>query len=148
MIQYLFVFLGAAVPGLEVILAIPVGIVSGLSPIWVVLIGFLGNLLTVLAVIVGYQKVKNWMDSRKQEEKKTASKRTARGKRIWDKYGMPGVALLGPIFIGSHIAAFLGLLLGAKKSNVTIWMTISLALWSLVFGIATAAGFDFFVNKS
>lgn len=148
MIQYLLVFLGAAIPGIEIILAIPLGIVTGLSPIWVIILGFLANLLTVLVVIVGYQKVKDWMDKRKQGEEKEESKRTARGKKIWDKYGMPGVALLGPIFIGAHIAAFLGLFLGAKKSNVTLWMTISLALWSLVFGIATAAGFDFFVNKS
>jgi len=147
MLEYLLVFLGAAVPGLEVLLAIPVGIVSGLSPLWVVIAGFTGNLLSVFAVIVGFQKMKDWMDSRKQNDDKGESKRTARGKRIWDKYGMPGVALLGPIVIGSHIAAFLGLFLGAKKSNVTIWMIISLALWSIVFGVATAMGFDFFVKN-
>ncbi|MBO1912279.1 hypothetical protein J4G37_46725, partial [Microvirga sp. 3-52] len=63
------------------------------------------------------------------------------------KYGMPGVALLGPIVIGTHIAAFIGLLFGANKKNATVWMTISIALWSLVFGIATALGFDLFTRN-
>jgi hypothetical protein len=50
-----------------------------------------------------------------KERWKGDSKRTERGKRIWNKYGMPGLALLGQIVIGTHIAAFIGLLFGAVK---------------------------------
>ena len=148
MFQYLLVFLGAAIPGLEIIVAIPVGIVSGLTPVSVIIAGFIGNLLTVLAVIFGFQKVKSWWESIRKKDGKKESKRTERGTRIWDNYGMPGLALLGPILIGTHVAVFIGLLFGAKKSTATIWMVISLALWSLVFGIATAMGFNFFTKDS
>ena len=147
MIEYFLVFLGAAIPWLEIALVIPVGIIGGLSPVWVMLLAFVGNLLTVLIVIIGFQKVKDWIDARKRNEGKGESKRTERGKRIWNKYGMPGVALLGPVLIGTHIAAFIGLVFGAKKTNVTIWMTVSIGLWTLIFGIATALGFDFFVDR-
>jgi uncharacterized membrane protein len=146
MFGYILVFLAAAVPGLEIIIAIPVGIIKGMSPILVMLFAFLGNMVTVLAVIIGFQKIKDWMEARKNKDGKGDSKRTERGKRIWNKYGMPGLALLGPIFIGTHIAAFIGLLFGASKINTILWMTISIAVWSLVFGIATSMGFDFFTN--
>jgi len=147
MFEYILVFLGAAIPWLEIGLVIPLGIIGGLSPLWVMVLAFTGNILTVLIVIIGFQKVKKWMESRKRKEGEGESKRTERGKRIWNKYGMPGVALLGPILIGTHIAAFIGLLFGANKTNATIWMTISIALWTLGFGIATILGFDLF-NRS
>jgi uncharacterized membrane protein len=147
MFEYFLVFLGAAIPWLEIALVIPLGILRGLSPFWVMTLAFIGNMLTVLILIIAFQKVKEWMESRKQRGGKGESKRTERGKRIWSKYGMPGLALLGPILIGTHIAAFIGLLFGASKVNTTIWMTISIALWTLVFGIATAMGFDFFVKN-
>lgn len=148
MIEYLLVFLGGAIPWLEIALVIPLGIVSGLSPVGVMIAAFTGNLLTVLFVIFGFEKVKTWMDNRRKNKGKEPSKKEARGKRIWNKYGMPGVALLGPIVIGTHIAAFLGLLLGAKKANVTTWMIVSVGLWTLIFGVLTAMGFDFFVSEN
>jgi uncharacterized membrane protein len=147
MFEYFLVFLGAAIPWLEIALVIPLGIISGLSPVWVILTAFIGNMLTVLIVIIGFQKVKDWMESRNRKNGKAESKRTERGKRIWNKYGMPGVALLGPILIGTHIAAFIGLLFGANKTNATVWMTISIGLWSLAFGIATVLGFNLFTRS-
>lgn len=147
MFEYLLVFLGGAIPWLEIALVIPIGIISGLSPIGVIITAFSGNLLTVLFVIFGFQKVKEWRDKRKQKSGQGESKRAERGKRIWNKYGMPGVALLGPILIGTHIAAFIGLLFGATKRNATVWLTVSIALWSIIFGVATAMGFDFFIKK-
>ncbi|WP_438311338.1 small multi-drug export protein [Sporosarcina sp. FA9] len=145
MIEYLLVFLGGAIPWLEIGLVIPLGIIGGLSPVWVIIAAFSGNLLTVLVVIFGYQKFRLWKESRNGKSEKAESKRTERGKRIWNKYGMPGLALVGPILIGTHIAAFIGLFFGASKINTTVWMTLSIAVWSLVFGVVTAMGFNFFV---
>lgn len=146
--EYLLVFLGGAMPWLEIALVIPVGIVSGLSPTGVMIAAFAGNLSTVFIAILGYNTIKKWLDSRKKADDQKESKRTERGTKVWNKYGMPGLALLGPILIGTHIASFIGLFFGAKKRNVLIWMIISLGLWSLIFGIVTALGFDFFVvNK-
>ena len=57
MIEYLLVFLGGAIPWLEIALVVPLGIVSGLSPVGVMIAAFTGNLLTVLFVIFGFEKV-------------------------------------------------------------------------------------------
>ncbi|EMF47982.1 hypothetical protein B481_0535 [Planococcus halocryophilus Or1] len=55
--------------------------------------------------------------------------------------------MLGPVLIGTHIAAFIGMTLGATKKNTTVWLTISIAAWTLAFGLLTALGFDFFTDK-
>lgn len=146
MYEYLMVFVGAAVPWLEIALVIPLGIVWGLSPFWVIVTAFVGNMLTVLALIVGFDKFRVWYAKRQEAKGKAPSKKSERAKKIMNKYGLPGLALLGPILIGTHIAAFIGMTLGATKRNTTVWLTASIALWSLVFGIATALGFDFFTS--
>lgn len=148
MIEYLLVFLGGAIPWLEIALVVPLGVISGLSPVGVMIAAFTGNLLTVLFVIFGFEKVKVWLAKRKKNKEDEPSKKEERGKRIWNKYGMPGVALLGPFLIGSHLAAFIGLVFGANKGNAAVWMTISIALWTLILGVLTAMGFDFFVNDN
>ncbi len=145
MFEYVLVFLGAAIPWLEIALVIPLGILRGLSPVWVMLLAFLGNFITVFLLIVAFERVKAWTDRKRGKENRVVSNRTARGKRLWNKYGLPGLAMLGPFVIGTHIAAFIGLLFGANKINTILWMTISIATWTLVFGITTALGFNFFV---
>lgn len=145
--EYFLVFLGAAIPWFEIALVIPLGIVWGLSPFWVMLLAFVGNMVTVLALIIGFDRFKDWYIKRQEAKEKTENKKNERAKRIWNKFGLPGLALLGPILIGTHIAAFIGMTLGATKKNTTIWLAISIGLWTLTFGILTSLGFDFFVKE-
>jgi len=86
MVEYFLVFLGAAIPWLEIALVIPLGIIRGLSPFWVMTLAFVGNMFTVLILIIAFQKVQAWMESRKKKNGKGDSKRTERGKRIWTNF--------------------------------------------------------------
>lgn len=143
--EYVLVFLGAAIPWLEIGLVIPLGIIRGLSPFWVMLLAFAGNMLTILPLIIGFDKMKAWFADRRLRKAKAPSKRSKRGTKIWQKYGLPGLAMLGPILTGTHIAAFIGMALGATKRQVSQWMIISISLWTLVFGLATVFGIDLFI---
>ncbi|WP_203339735.1 small multi-drug export protein [Planococcus beijingensis] len=145
--EYFLVFLGAAIPWFEIALVIPLGIIWGLSPFWVMVVAFIGNMLTVLALIIGFDRFQIWYNKRQEAKGKNVSKKSERAKRIWNRYGLPGLAMLGPILIGTHIAAFIGMTLGATKKNTTLWLTISIAVWTLAFGILTALGFDFFTRE-
>lgn len=145
--EYFLVFLGAAIPWFEIALVIPLGIVWGLTPFWVMVLAFVGNMLTVVVLIIGFDKFKDWYIKRQETKGKANSKKNERAKNIWNKYGLPGLALLGPILIGTHIAAFIGMTLGATKKNTTLWLAISIGLWTLVFGLATAFGFGFFTRE-
>ena len=69
-LEYILVFLGAAIPWFEIALVIPLGIVWGLSPFWVMLLAFVGNMVTVLALIVGFARFKDWYNKRQEAKGK------------------------------------------------------------------------------
>ena len=142
--QYILVFLLGAIPWIEVAVVIPLSIVAGMNPFLVGMLAFLGNLSTVYLVIIFFEKFQLWRSRKKGTEAEAPkSKRHARAVNIWNKYGLPGLALLGPLLIGSHIAAFIGILFGAKKHTTLFWMTVSLALWTVVITIVSIYGIDF-----
>ncbi|PIC83731.1 small multi-drug export protein [Sporosarcina sp. P1] len=144
MITYLLVFLAGAAPGFEVLVAVPLGILRGMSSPTAIVVGFAGNAFTIVLEIIVFQKLKNWWESKKKTDVKTPSKRTERAEKIWKRFGVPGLALLGPVLIGSHLAAFLALALGSSKSQTAFWLLLSLAIWSIVFGTLTVLGVDAF----
>src|SRR5699024_4215699 len=123
--QYLLVFLGAAIPWLEVFIVVPLGIVWGLSQVIVMIVGFLVNIITVIFM---FDKIRKWYIRRREKQGKT-SKRNTRAVEIFKKYGVIGSALLGPLLTGTHIAAFIGMSMGASKKRMMNWMSISIASW-------------------
>src|SRR5690625_6871664 len=124
--QYLLVFLGAAIPWLEVLIVVPLGIVWGLSPVIVMIVGFLGNIITVVPVIFMFDKIRKWYTRRREKKGKTSARNT-RAIELFKKYGVIGSALLGPLLTGTHIAAFIGMSMGATKKRMMNWMSISIA---------------------
>lgn len=143
--QYALIFIGAAIPWLEVLIVVPLGIVWGLSPLIVMVVGFIGNVITVIPVILIFDKLKGWYVGRRKKQGKSSNK-NLRAVRLFKKYGVIGSALLGPILTGTHIAAFIGMSMGATKKRMINWMSISIAGWVLIAGVITAFGFDFFVK--
>ncbi|QCT03534.1 putative small multidrug efflux protein [Paenibacillus algicola] len=141
--QYILVFLMGAVPWIEIAAVIPLGILAGLNPVLTGTMAFLGNLATVYGLVVFFDKIRQWRAAKKEALGKP-NKKSDRAIALWNKYGLPGLSLLGPLLIGSHIAIFIAIVFGAKKHLALIWMTISLALWSLVFTLASMYGVDWF----
>ena len=141
---YLLVFVLAAVPFVEAILLSPIAILAGLSTVPVLFLAIIGNLLTVYIVIVFIDKIKQWRKrkGKDEDENEKSGKRAARARNIWQKYGLPGLALIGPYFIGSHLTAFLSLVFGGSKKSVTVWMTVSIAGWSIALAILAHMGVD------
>ena len=109
-------------------------------------IAFIGNVSTVIPLVIGFDKFKLWYEKRQEKKGKTRSKRSERARNVWNKYGLPGLALAGPILTGIHIAAFIAMSLGARRNRALVWMTASLFLWTVVFGVVTMLGFDWFVR--
>ncbi|WP_270180757.1 small multi-drug export protein [Alkalihalobacillus sp. CinArs1] len=159
-LSYLLVFILAAVPLFELVAVIPLAIIGGLSPIPTAILALLGNALTVVLLIVFVDKVKSWMGKRKQKRMREGtqdesieangegmeeSKKGKRAKMLFDKYGLPGLTLIGPFFVGSHISAFMGMSFGSNRRKVTSWMMISLVFWTAVMAVGTSYGVTFFM---
>lgn len=143
--EYAVLFLMAAIPWIEIVVVIPLGIAGGLSPVAVSILAFTGNLLTILLLIALYKKWTEWRERRREEKgiTKKTSKRKERAKKIWERYGLPGLALIGPFFVGTHLTAVMGLALGSRKNLVTAWMTFSLLVWTIGLTAASFYGLDF-----
>lgn len=165
-LSYLFVFILAAIPLFELVSVIPLAVIGGLSPVLTAVLAFLGNALTVVLLIVFVDHVKKWMRKRKQKrmqgvmqgvmqdegmaaeanvERMEESKKGKRARALFDKYGLPGLTIIGPFFVGSHISAFMGMSFGANRRMVTSWMMISLVLWTVMMAVASSYGVTFFI---
>ncbi|SDD78146.1 Putative small multi-drug export protein [Paenibacillus sp. UNCCL117] len=157
--QYILLFFLAAAPWLEVFLVVPLGIAWGLQPVSVAVIGFAGNWIPVLLIALFFHQFKAWRIRRKARkegrdphevaleaaaaEEQAASKKRRRARGIWERYGIPGLALLAPAIVGTDIAALLALSFGSKPRWVLLWMTVSLALWTIALAVGTVYGLDF-----
>src|SRR5690625_3203190 len=109
------------------------------------IVSFLRNIITVITVIFMFDKIRNWYTRRKEKQGKTSARNT-RAIELFKKYGVIGSALLGPLLTGTHIAAFIGMSMGATKKRMMNWMSISIASWVALVGILTSLGFDLFVQ--
>ncbi|MDP5276338.1 small multi-drug export protein [Chengkuizengella axinellae] len=142
---YLLVFIFSAIPLFEAYGVIPIAIVAGLSPIPVVIIGLTGNILTVILLILFIEKVKEWRNKVKKNKKQgVANKRSLRAEKLWKKYGLIGLTIIGPLLVGSHLASFMSLVFGGTKTKTLYWMIASITMWSLLFSILTYFGINIF----
>ncbi|CAM3357395.1 MULTISPECIES: small multi-drug export protein [Saccharibacillus] len=142
--QYAALFLLAAAPWLDIFLVVPLGIVWGLSPVAVSIIGFAGNFLMVLLIGLFFTRISAWLERRKVKQGRTASsKKETRARRVWEKYGVPGLALVAPALVGTDIAAVLALSFGSSRRWVIGWMAVSLAVWTVVMAVGSVYGLSY-----
>lgn len=141
---YALVFVAAAVPVVEVLVVIPAGIVAGLAPIPVLVLALAGNLSTVALVIVAGDRMAAWWRDRRPAAVRSADRRAVRARRLAQRWGVPGLGLLGPLTTGSHVAAVAALATGAGQRRVLVWMTIGLVTWGVAVAAATTLGVERF----
>ncbi|TSB48422.1 small multi-drug export protein [Alkalicoccobacillus porphyridii] len=142
-IAYFVAFLLAATPFFEVVSVIPIGTIAGLDPFLTGFIALLGNALTVILVIIFVEQIQAWLDRRREKKGKPAkTKKNERAQRIFAKYGLPGLCLIGPTF-GSHLTALIGMSLSGSRMRTTVWMMISLTLWTILMTILSFYGIEF-----
>lgn len=144
-VTYAIIFLLAAIPFFEVAAIIPVAIIGGVPAIPTMIVAFLGNLLTIVLLIIFVDKIIAWRKKRKKNKEEDDSKKHKRARNIWGKYGLPGLAFIGPFFVGSHLSALLAISFGGTRDKTLILMTASLLTWSIILGSAAYFGFDYFI---
>ena len=147
---YISLFLLAAVPWIEVGV-IPIGILMGLNPVSVAVLGFLGNWITVILVILLFDRWNQWRKRRKPSRADASgelpSKRKQRARRLWERFGLPGLALLSPLATGTHLAAAVAMAFRTSKGKVTLWMTVSIFLWTALLAVGSHYGFEWAIPQ-
>lgn len=141
---YVAVAIAAATPWLEVLVVVPPAILLDLNPGLVGVTAFLGNYAPVVGIVAGWSALAERWARRRGQVPGAGSGRSERGRKILVRYGVPGLALLGPLVTGVHLAAVLALATGAPRRSILTWTGGSLAVWTIGLTAATVAGVEAF----
>ncbi len=135
-------FLGGALPWLEAIIVIPIGILAGLNPVAVVVAAFAGNLLTVALAAYAGEGIRAWWRRRRHRAGAEPNARGERAARVFQRWGLPGVAVVGPL-AGTQMCAVIAVGLGAPAARTTVWIGAGTLVWCLAAAALTLSGASF-----
>ncbi|MFF1574250.1 hypothetical protein ACFVWR_16020 [Leifsonia sp. NPDC058292] len=137
-LKWLAIALVSAIPFVEVYLGTTIGIVAGVHPVVAASAAIVGNAAAVLGVIF----VADWVRGRvrgrvRPSEPSPVTPRRARLTKLFNRFGVPGVSLLGhPTQISS--AALIAF--GARLRTVILWQLISIVLWGALVAALVGLG--------
>lgn len=134
-LQVLSLMLIGAIPFIESYLGSFLGTIVGISPFLAVPAAVIGNIVCTFVLIALASRVRT--AATRGRERTGDEQMTKRRKKVvtyLERFGVPGVALLGPLVVASQITAPTLIAVGARKSSVYLWTGISIALWGILFG--------------
>lgn len=130
---YFGIFLAGAIPWFEAIGVVPVGILFGLDPILTVIAASVGNIITIALFAYAGDRIRNWVIERRRKKGiEPKAGRYEKAQKAFDKYGIFGMAALGPIIIGTQFAAAASVAAGVKPFKVTMFISVAMVLWAVV----------------
>lgn len=130
------IFLAGAIPWMEAIAVVPSGIALGLNPIATVIAAVLGNAITIFVFAYAGSSIRARISRRRLAKGKSSeSPRFEKAVKAFDRYGIYGMAALGPVIIGTQFAAAASVAAGVKPLRVSLLVTASMVIWSIVLAI-------------
>ncbi|MGP5291271.1 hypothetical protein [Brachybacterium tyrofermentans] len=140
--QVLALVPAGAIPFIESYLGSFLGSSLGIHPALAIPAAVAGNLIATFLAIALSGRARDAVTDGRRRRKGGAAGRDAKPSRFrakvataLDKYGVPGVALLGPFVVASQLSGPALVALGAARRKVYLWMGISIVVWGIAFGI-------------
>ena len=134
------IFLAGAIPWMEAIAVVPSGIVLGLNPYATVIAAVVGNAITIFLFAYAGSSIRAKISRRRiAKGKSSESPKFEKAVKAFDRYGIYGMAALGPIIIGTQFAAAASVAAGVKPLRVSLLVTASMILWSIAIAIIMVA---------
>jgi uncharacterized membrane protein len=142
--------------------AVPAGLAMGLPAVVVCAASAAGSILVLLVVVLLGEQAREFLLRRfgptpgtpadreaQKGDKPPDGERSPEGggrqyrwaMKIWERYGVIGLALIAPLFPGAPVAAALTLALGVPARRVFLWLSIGIILWTAGVTLATVLGF-------
>lgn len=137
-IRWAGVVLVAVIPFVESYFGTAIGIAAGVHPLVAIGAACLGNFVSMVAFVSAAHVTRTRVVS---ERDASVSPKRARLRRMFDKYGVAVVSLIGQTVLPSQVTSAAMVSFGAPKKTVIMWQTVSILLWSVVFALATLGVF-------
>jgi membrane protein YqaA with SNARE-associated domain len=115
----------------EIYAAIPAGYAMGLSP-WIILLASVtGGLVGVFVAAFLGDKIKALIY--KNKTPKIEKPKTGLVYRIWEKYGLIGLGLIGTFTVGAPVSIAVGVGFNANLHKLLFWCCIGVVARCIVF---------------
>ncbi len=118
--------------------SIPAGAALGLDVIPVVVTAAISYACGVALVVVVGQPVRDWILRRFGGKASSSSDSAIR--RVWNRYGLIGLALLAPVTTGAQVGAIIGMSLNAPPRRLFVLMSLGGLLWAILFAVLISLG--------
>lgn len=156
LVQPLIVALAGAVPFIEGEGAATIGIIGGIHPVVAAIAAMVGNFLCVAALVLLGSGARQAVVTRQRAraaiavgagggtsvdvpaETAESTRRTARRQkfqRAFERYGVPGVSLLGPLLLPTQFTATMLAASGIGKARILFWQAVAIIGWTTIVAV-------------
>lgn len=157
LVQPLIVALAGAVPFIEGEGAAAIGILGGINPVIAAISGIVGNFVCVAVLVFLSSGARTAIVNRRNAKLQAResvlvteggaagadaaasaipeSPRKTKFLRALDKYGVPGVSLLGPLLLPTQFTATMLASVGVARARILFWQGLAIVGWTTVLSI-------------
>ena len=150
LVQPLIVALAGAVPFIEGEGAAGIGIIGGIPPVIAAIAAMVGNFVCVTILVLASSGARRAIVDRSRarelalagggsaadvdapEDAGRGSARREKFQRAFERYGVPGVSLLGPLLLPTHFTATMLAASGIGKGRILVWQAVAIVGWTTV----------------
>jgi uncharacterized membrane protein len=122
----------------EIYAAIPAGFAFKINPIEIFLYSMLGGLIGVFVAAYLGDIIKKWLNKFRGTTIPKNTKEPGFVLKIWKKYGVIGLGLLGTMSVGAPISIGIGVGFNVPTNKMVLWCSIGVILRCAIF---TAIGY-------
>lgn len=137
LLRWVGVLLAGAIPYVEAEGAAILGVVSGVNPVVAILAAVVGNAIALALVVWLIGAARSGVTRGRAAEQ---TPKRQRMRQVFDRYGVPGVSLLGPLLLPSHVTAAAMVGFGAPRARVFTWGVVAVTAWAVVLGALVHLG--------
>ena len=149
LVQPLIVAAAGAVPFIEGEGAAVIGIIGGIHPAIAAAAGIIGNFVCVTVLVLLTARTRSAVVTRTRTRRLVAagggdvaedrspevgdergSARRAKFQRAFERYGVPGVSLLGPLLLPTQFTATMLAGAGVKTARILFWQGLAIVAWT------------------
>jgi uncharacterized membrane protein len=161
-LQPLVVALAGAVPFIEGEGAASIGIVGGIHPVVAAIAGIVGNFVCVALLVLLGSGARDAVVSRRRNRVKAreavavpvgggagsdlavhdvadasdpTTPRRAKFQRAFERYGVPGVSLLGPLLLPTQFTATMLAASGVGTARILFWQGVAIVAWTTLLTV-------------
>lgn len=128
----------------EIYAAIPAGFAFGLSP-WIIFLAALtGGIVGVFVAAFLGEKIEKLISRFRKPTKKTTEKKPNMAHRLWEKYGIVGLGILGTFTVGAPVSIAVGVGFNVNMHKLAVWCCIGVLARCIVFTVIGYYGAQLF----